>query len=190
MDFREIYDNHYLPVKRFISGMVGDAWAAEDLTQDAFIKIKENLDGLKDDVKLRPWIFRIARNLCLDHFRRQATKKEKSQEGPRGKGEAVEPVAQAGLERHEMSTCVQDKIQLLPEALRSALVLSDTMELRHQEIADILEIKVGNVKVRLHRARKALKEILECNCTFEHDERNVMVCLPKPITHIQQKPVQ
>ncbi len=189
MDFREIYDKNYLPVRRFILRLVGDAWAAEDLTQDVFIKVRENLNGLQNDSKLRPWIFRIARNRCLDYFRSQTTRRV-NREATCGIREAVEPVARAGLERHEMSKCVQDKIQLLPEPLRVIMVLSDTMELSNQEIADILEIKVGNVKVRLHRARKALKEILEGDCAFEHDERNVMVCLPKPITTIQQKPVQ
>jgi RNA polymerase sigma-70 factor (ECF subfamily) len=190
MDFWEIYDENYLPVKRFILRMVGDAWAAEDLTQDAFIKVKKNLNGLKDDLKLRPWIFRIARNRCLDYFRSQSTQRG-NKEAPYGIGEAVEPVAQAGLEQHEMSKCVQDKIQLLPEPLRVVMVLSDTLEFSHREIADILEITVGNVKVRLHRARKSLKEILERDCTFEHDERNVMICLPGPIAHIiQKKPVQ
>ena len=190
MDFREIYDKNYPQVKRFLSRMVGEEWTAEDLTQDAFIKVKENLHSLQDDLKLRPWIFRIARNRCLDYFRSQSTQRG-IKEASCGIGEAVEPVAHAGLEQHEMSKCVQDKIQLLPEPLRAAMVLSDTMELSHQEIADILDIKVGNVKVRLHRARKALKEILKRDCTFEHDERQVMVCLPNSLTDsIRQKPVK
>jgi RNA polymerase sigma-70 factor (ECF subfamily) len=190
MDFWEIYDRNYLPVKRIILRMVGDTWAAEDLTQDTFIKVKENLPGLKDGLKLKPWIYRIARNRCIDYFRSQSTQRG-NKEASCGIGEAVAPSAQMGLEQHEMSKCVQDKIQLLPEPLRVALVLSDTMELSHQEIADILEITVGNVKVRLHRARKALKEILERECTFEHDERHVMVCLPKALSHIiEKKPAQ
>jgi DNA-directed RNA polymerase specialized sigma24 family protein len=58
MDFWEIYDFHHGPVKTFISKMVGDQWIANDLTQDTFIKVRENLNGLKDDSKLMPWIFR------------------------------------------------------------------------------------------------------------------------------------
>jgi hypothetical protein len=52
------------------------------------------------------------------------------------------------------------------------------MELKHQEIAETLGITIENVKVRLHRARKKLKTILEEKCTFEKDERNVLVCNP------------
>jgi len=52
------------------------------------------------------------------------------------------------------------------------------MSFNHAEIADILDITKENAKVRLHRARKALKSILEERCTFELDERNVLVCDP------------
>jgi RNA polymerase sigma-70 factor (ECF subfamily) len=52
------------------------------------------------------------------------------------------------------------------------------MEFSHQEIADILDISVENVKVRLHRARKKLKAILEEECRFEVDDRNVLICDP------------
>ena len=177
MDFCEIYDIHYQPVKRFISRMVGDKWVADDLTQDTFIKVQQNLNRLRDASKLKPWIFRIARNRCLDYFRSGAIQNE-NHELKDGVKAHIAPLAQIQMERQQMSQCVQDKIHLLPEPLRVVLALADTMDFSHQEIADILDISVGNAKVRLHRARKALKEILQQECTFEHDERSVMVCLP------------
>jgi len=85
---------------------------------------------------------------------------------------------QKELEQRQMGECVQDQINLLPESLRTVLLLFDIMEFSHQEIADILGLTVKNVKVRLHRARKKLKPILEEKCSFERDERNVLVCLP------------
>jgi RNA polymerase sigma-70 factor (ECF subfamily) len=57
------------------------------------------------------------------------------------------------------------------------------MAFSHKEIAEILEISVSNVKVRIHRARKKLRAILEDHCTFEVDERNVLVCDPKEQDH-------
>jgi RNA polymerase sigma-70 factor (ECF subfamily) len=54
------------------------------------------------------------------------------------------------------------------------------MALSQQEIADVLGIEVGAVKVRLHRARQKLRALLEEACSFEQDERNVLVCEPKP----------
>ncbi len=177
MDFSEVYDIHYQPVRRFIFKMVGDQWIAEDLTQDTFIKVQQNLKGLKDPSKLEPWIFRIARNRCLDYFRSGAIQNE-SHELKDGVKVSIEPLAQLQMEQQQMSRCVQDKITLLPEPLRVVLALADTMDFTHQEIATILNINIGNAKVRLHRARKALKEILQQECTFEQDDRSVIVCLP------------
>ena len=181
MNFWEIYADHYRPVRRFISRMVRDEWAADDLTQDTFLKVQEKLSDLRDSSKLRSWIFQIARNRCLDYFRSRQGR-DINQLKTQGVKASMAPMAQVRLEQHQMSRCVQDKIRLLPEPLRVVLILFDTMELSHQEIGDILGIRAGNVKVRLHRARNALKEILERDCNFEHDERNVMVCLPKSMT--------
>jgi RNA polymerase sigma-70 factor (ECF subfamily) len=89
-----------------------------------------------------------------------------------------ETPVQKKMEQGEMSQCVQDKLTLLPEAQRSVIIFADVMDFSHQEIADILGLTVENVKVRLHRARKKLKAILEEGCTFEVDERNVLVCEP------------
>jgi len=90
----------------------------------------------------------------------------------------AEPLFQKEFEQHQMGECVQDKIRLLPESYQTVLALFDLMEFSHQEIAEILDISVENVKVRLHRARKKLKTILEEKCRFEVDERNVLICDP------------
>ncbi len=181
MDFWDIYDEYYRPVKRFLIKMSGNEWAAEDLAQDTFIKVQDSLGGLRDEARLKSWIFAIARNKCLDYFRSRATRKE-DQELTDDSRFQVKPMAQFKLEQREMSDCVQDKLQLLPEPLRAVLVLYETMGLSLREIADTLDIMEGNAKTRLHRARKAMKEILERECNFEHDERNVMVCVPKSST--------
>ena len=88
------------------------------------------------------------------------------------------------LERHQMSACVQNQILLLPETYRMVLFLFDVFGFTHKEITEILGISPENVKMRLHRARKRLKSNLEKNCTFEQDDRNVLVCEPKKDTQI------
>jgi RNA polymerase sigma-70 factor (ECF subfamily) len=97
------------------------------------------------------------------------------------------PDIQKELEQRQMGECVKDQINLLPESMRTVLLLFDIMEFSHQEIADILGITVKNVKVRLHRARKKLKPILEEKCSFERDERNVLVCLPVEEGSMEEK---
>jgi RNA polymerase sigma-70 factor (ECF subfamily) len=184
MEFWDIYDQHYARVRKFILTLVGDEWVADDLIQETFLKIQNNLKSLKDSSKLSSWIFRIAYNLCQDHFRqiKRSRKEERiDQEGMEDFKEALiqkGPDIQKELEQRQMGECVQDQINLLPEPLRTVLLLFDIMEFSHQEISDILGITVKNVKVRLHRARKKLKPILEEKCSFERDERNVLVCLP------------
>ena len=185
MDFWEIYDRYYAKVRKFILTLVKDEWVADDLIQDTFLKIQQNIESLKDPSKLSPWIFRIAYNLCQDHFRKlkRLCKEERiDQEEMEDFKEALVqkgPDIQKELEQRQMGECVQNQINLLPETPRTVLILFDIMEFSHQEIADILGITVKNVKVRLHRARKRLKTILEEKCAFERDERNVLVCVPK-----------
>ncbi len=183
MEFWEIYDPYYVKVRKFILALVKDPWAADDLIQETFLKVQQNLGTLKDPSKLSSWIYRIAYNLCQDHFRRgKAERKREStdleQTENLAEGFIQEQLIQKELEQQEMGRCVQDQIDLLPEPLRAVLVLFDIMECSHQEIADTLGITVANVKVRLHRARERLKSILEEKCAFERDERNVLVCTP------------
>jgi len=66
----------------------------------------------------------------------------------------------------------------LPESYQTVLVLFDLMDFSHTKVSEIMNISVENVKVRLHRARKKLKAVLEKECRFEIDERSVLVCDP------------
>jgi RNA polymerase sigma-70 factor (ECF subfamily) len=177
MNFLEVHDQFYERVRKFILASVRDESAADDLVQEAFMKIQENLDSVRDASKISSWVFRIAHNLCQDHFRTRK-KLPSHEEIHEGLVNIQETPLQKKVEQGEMSQCVQDQLNLLPESLRSVLIFSDVMEFSQQEIADILRLTVENVKVRLHRARKKFKAILEEKCTFEVDERNVLVCEP------------
>ena len=178
MDFWKIYDQYYAPVKKYVAAMTRDDWAADDIVQEVFLKVQRKFETLDDGAKLKPWIYRIARNQCFDHFRKVSASKENQTTEDQEIDGIQQPLVQLQLERREMSRCVQNKIDLLPDSKREVIIFFDTMDLSHQEVSDILGIRIGAVKVRLHRARKALKEILNRDCNFEHDERNVFVCKP------------
>ena len=179
MDFWEIYDQHYLRVKKLIMVLVRDEWAAEDLTQETFAKVQDHLTDLKDPANLSSWIFRIAYNLCQDHFRNKGRLITGDDPDQVERGSAEESSLQKMFEQRQMGACVQEEIDRLPDSLRTVIILSDMVEFNHREIADLLGITVDNVKVRLHRARKRLKALLEQKCMFETDERSVLVCEPK-----------
>ena len=183
MDFWKIYDQHYNRVRKFILAYVKDEWVADDLIQETFIKVQKNLKSVKDPAKLSSWIFRLAYNLCHDHYR-QAKRSSLNQRNIQQEIVSFkEAVVQKKLEQQQMGQCVQDKMDLLPPDYRSVLILSDIMAFSHKEIAEILKISVSNVKVRIHRARKKFRAILEDHCSFEVDERNVLVCDPKEQAH-------
>jgi len=184
--FFEIYDAHQGGVRRFIQATIRDAWAADDLVQETFLRVLNKIDTLKDGSKLRAWIYSIALNLCRDHLRSRNVRPQEVASYP----ETVQlmehmPVpssTETALAHHQMNACIQRKIDMLPESFRTVLWLYDVNGFSQYEIAQVLDITVENVKVRLHRARKSLKKILQTHCIFERDERDVLVCEPLPRT--------
>ncbi|HYA41088.1 MAG TPA: RNA polymerase sigma factor [Syntrophobacteraceae bacterium] len=183
MEFFEVYDQYYGRVRKFIAAWVRDDWAADDLTQETFIRAEKNLDTLRDESKISSWLFSIAHNICQDHFRSLQRTSSKECEISEAKEVFREAIVQKKLEQGEMSACVQNVVRTLPESYRDVIMLFDIAELSHRQIAEILDTTIENVKVRLHRARKELRALLEKKCTFEVDERDVLVC--DPLVQIQ-----
>jgi RNA polymerase sigma-70 factor, ECF subfamily len=160
VDFYEVYEQYYDRVRRFILGSVKNRWVADDLVQETFLRVLQNLSKVRDQAKLSSWIFRIAANLCQDYFRSPSRKLIPFEDNPAGElpGESS---LEKEIEQYQTSLLVQEMIKLLPEPMRQVIFLCDIKEESYQEAADLLGISVENVKVRLHRARKQLKAILE-----------------------------
>lgn len=178
MNFQEIYSLHEPRVRRFVRALVRDDWAADDLVQETFISVQKNLDRLRDPSRLSAWVYRIAYNRCRDHFRRAGQTARQEQPLERNRELLTEPLFLKTYDQHQMSACVRDKVNRLPEKYRSVVILFDLLDFSHREIAEILDVSVDNVKVRLHRGRKLLKGILQHACRFEKDERDVLMCEP------------
>jgi RNA polymerase sigma-70 factor (ECF subfamily) len=132
MDFWDIYNKHYERVRKFVFALVKDEGAADDLIQETFIKVQKNPDKLKDETKLSSWIFRIAYNLCQDHFRKRIQSLKKEHIPVEERQFLTVPLFQKEFEQHQMGECVQDKIRSLPESYRTVLVLFDLMKFSHQ----------------------------------------------------------
>ncbi|MBI5572330.1 MAG: RNA polymerase sigma factor [Desulfomonile tiedjei] len=179
MDFWDLHEQHYSQVRKFIVSLVRDEWVADDLTQETFTRLHEHLGTLRDPSKASSWIFGVAHNLCVDHFRKVRTSPTPDAENWSQEDIDDEPGVQKQMERRQMSDCVRAQIDLLPESLRTVILLMDIMNFSQQEAAEILGTTVGNVKVRLHRARKKLKDLLDVRCTFQVDEGSVLICQPK-----------
>jgi RNA polymerase sigma-70 factor, ECF subfamily len=181
MDFWEIYDRYYARVRGYAASMLRDSPASDDVVQETFLRAQTQVDSMREPEKVAAWLFRVAHNLCVDQLRaRQASKVDESVDIETAGAVRVDASVQSDLERGEMSACVRSKVDELPETDRSVILLCDIAGLSQDEIAHVLGIEVGAVKVRLHRARKKLRVLLESACAFERDGRNVLVCEPKP----------
>ena len=179
LNFYSIFNEYHDRLKKFVTITVKNEWVVDDIVQEVFVRAHSKIDTLKDHDKIGSWLFRIAYRLCMDHFRKESRKAPEDIVDFRGMNASSYSTTERKLEQHQMSVCVQNQMLLLPENYRTVIWLFDVLGFTLKEIADILELSVENVKIRLHRARKKLKSILSQKCSFEKDERNVLVCEPK-----------
>ena len=188
-EFREIYQEFQPKIRHFLSRMLGDQ-AAEDIAQEVFAKVSRSLDSFKGKSCFSTWIYRIATNTALDKLRSSSFKRS-SEHTPLEDfagiadrnvwtGQAESTVDQEVV-RREMSECVREFVDRLSPDYRTVLILSELEGFKNREIADILEISLDNVKVRLHRARTSLKKELDSGCNFYHNEQGTLACDRKPV---------
>ncbi len=186
--FEAIHASYRPRIVRYLTRLIGPD-AAEDLTQEVFVRVSRGLPDFKGTAKLSTWIYRIATNIATDRLRSRSFRETRSgkaipcHEGSVGDADALpdekSPSPERQLAREEMSSCVHDYINALPENYRAVVILSDVEELTNQEIAEVLDLTLEAVKIRLHRGRAKLEEKLRNGCSFDRDEDNVLVCDPK-----------
>lgn len=169
----------------YVRRIVRHAEIAEDITQDAMLRAHQNISDLKDNNCLIPWLYRIATNVCRDYFRKNKRTREEALNNdsdllsPNDLRDDNAPRLDKVMECAQMGECVQLYFKELSDSYRAVILFHDVEGMTNQEIADMLEISLEAVKVRLHRARKQLRNILEDVCHFYLDERGVLVCEPK-----------
>jgi RNA polymerase sigma-70 factor (ECF subfamily) len=147
---------------------------AEEVVQETLLKVFQNFGQLQDAAHVKAWVFRIAKNACLERRRRSvfAPERELSLDELRpgakddGRGLKFEiadwrigPEQEAY--RGELHRMVEEAVRELPEAYRSVLLLRDVEELPAREVAEVLEISEDLVRTRLHRARLAVRKGIE-----------------------------
>lgn len=169
----------------YVRGIVRNVEIAEDITQETMLRAYRNISALKDHNRLAPWLYRIATNICRDQFRKYTRTREEAQGSDSGLlslddlRDENAPRLDKVMECAEMGECVQRYFAELPDSYRAVILLHDVEGMTNQEIADMLYISLETAKIRLHRARKQLRNILENVCHFYIDERGVLVCEPR-----------
>jgi len=169
----------------YVRGIVRNAEIAEDITQEAMLRAHRSVTALKGHNRFIPWLYMIATNVCRDHFRKNSRRREEAQESnsellfPNDPRDDNAPRLDKVMECAEMGECVQRYFAELSDSYRAVILLHDVEGMKNKEIADMLEISLDTAKIRLHRARKQLRNILEDVCNFYIDERGVLACEPK-----------
>jgi len=176
-----LFEEHYPRIYHYTLSLMHDPAEADDAAQETLVRAYRHLDSLRDVSALTTWLYRIATHICLDRIRRQARGAEIEPETDLDDLEEVGiPSLQQIVERNDMSACVQRYLDSLSDSYRAVILMHDLDGLTSPQIAAALGVSLATVKIRLHRARLRLQTQLEAGCAFSHDERDVLVCEPKP----------
>jgi RNA polymerase sigma-70 factor (ECF subfamily) len=148
-DAKTLFSEHRDGVFRYLSRIVGQADTADELTQEVFLRAWRAPAAGETEVERRAWLFKVARNLALNHLRDARRRPETV-----GLTDAAQPATQ------EISTAVQQALAALPDLDRDVFLMRETVGLSYDEIAAACEVTVDAVRARLHRARSQLREAL------------------------------
>ncbi len=180
--FVEYFQSKIFHYSWLVCGQPDDA---EEVAQETLLKVFQSFQQLREPERVRPWVFRIAKNACLMQRRKsvfapaQELSLEELPPGTELPGESRPPDAQF---LHSELRAVLDRVIVeLPPAYRSVVLLRDLEELSTEETAQILDLSIDVVKTRLHRGRAALKQKLDCylnnHCLEDQPSPN-----PNPLT--------
>jgi RNA polymerase sigma-70 factor (ECF subfamily) len=149
--FEELIKPHINKIYKFLCAYTRDFALAQDLLQDCLIKAYLNMDKLRDDKKITSWLYKIAQNSAIDYFKKNKTQTELYEHLTADSNAYAEADAKHDISFYLMCLENQD---------REILILKDMLGYSYSEIAQILEISLSNVGVRLYRARDKFKEII------------------------------
>ncbi len=179
LDFQKIHADYRQKITRYLARLVGE-FEAEDLTQEVFVRVNQNLPGFRGESRLSTWIYRIATNTALDRLRQPSyrhTSQDQSLDNPvLDAGEVADQDAWTGeaapspeqlIHLREGLDCLCGVIETLPENYRTVILLDQVEDFTAKEIGDILGLDLNVVKTRLHRGRLRLFEELRKHCKPE-----------------------
>lgn len=168
----QVWEAFHAPLLQFIRKRVADSGMAEDLLQEVFLKIHQQVETLKDVKKLESWVYQITRHAIIDYYRRAAKPTTTLQEP-----EVLQLPEELPDDDivSELFPSVRAMVNSLPAVDRQALVLTEYQGLTQKEFSARLGLSFSGAKSRVQRAREKLKQmLLEC-CHFELDRRGHVI---------------
>jgi RNA polymerase sigma-70 factor, ECF subfamily len=154
--FVELVERTYRQVYTLAARLVGDRHEAEDVAQEAYLRVHRSLRTFRGDSSFQTWLYRIVANTAMTHLRKRGRFGDLADEP-----ETVLRLADSGPSEGEVDMDhVRVALNALPDAQRVILLMKDAYGFSCREIADEIGVSEGAVKVRLHRARRRLKDSL------------------------------
>lgn len=169
--FRTLVRRHQRPLYNFALRQVRTPSTAEDIVQDVFVRIVQNVETFKEESRFTTWAYTIARNLCIDHLRKRVHRRHASLDAANGPdsdaaplGERV-PASRPPPDRNVIGRQLQGHIaaavEALPEDQREVFLMRQVGELPFKEIAEIIGVSENTVKSRMRYALERLQTALE-----------------------------
>jgi RNA polymerase sigma-70 factor (ECF subfamily) len=156
----EIYDRYSSRIYNFAYRFLRNSEAAEDATQEVFVKMLKHANQFHGDAKLSTWLFSITANWCRDYLRKSDNKAKEAEDVLITLPAPSELAPDRNLERRENEQMVQKALTALTPEQREAILLSRYQGLSYAEIAQIAGCSEGAVKTRVFRAMETLKKAL------------------------------
>lgn len=164
--FRQLFERHHRLAYSVIYRHIGVQSAAEDLVQEAFLRVYRNAAKWEPSAKFSTWLYTVVSNLCLNYKRDRARDKLRLVGSDDDGGNPLEQLAQSAetdfeaMDAADRSRIIQAAINELPENQRMALILSRYEDKSYEEVAEIMGTTVAAVKSLTSRARETLREKL------------------------------
>ena len=177
-----VFEQFDAALRAFVRSRVGDPNAAEDVLQEAYLRIHTRIQDLREDEKIKAWVYAVVRSAIADHYRRTKTAAYRetawSDAGADRKAEdpvgLLETEAEAEL-KERLDRALKNMLGCLPDEHRDALIATEYEGIKQRELAQRLGISVSGAKSRVQRARARLKELLLVCCEFELDRTGQVV---------------
>lgn len=168
MNISEIWKSYHKELHTFIMSKVKDVNLADDLLQESFIKIHTKLYTLKDETKLKSWIFGIARNTVMDYFRVNKHNFTNQEDLPTEENDSI-PLD------HTVEDCLREIMIQLPKKYREPLYLHDIKGLKQTEVAEQLKLPLPTIKSQIQRGRKQIIDGFVNCCGFEINSKGQLI---------------
>jgi RNA polymerase sigma-70 factor (ECF subfamily) len=169
--FTLLVRRHQTPLYNFALRQLRSSPLAEEVVQDAFVRVVNNAAEFKHEARFSTWLYTIARNLCIDQMRKRALRRHPSLDEPKRAEEAEGPTlgdqtadARANVERAASSTEIRERvaaaIDTLPDDQREVFLMREVSNLPFKEIAEIVGVSENTVKSRMRYALERLQAAL------------------------------